>query len=118
MWKYELWCDSGFLHETDYIYETEEEAMIDGEADKQSYFDDFELEGCEYEDDEIWVKTESEGDGFMREIIDYIRKNMIGRTKSDIQDYVDDFAREEEITWEQADSILEWVDEMMETGEL
>ena len=54
----------------------------------------------------------------MREIIDYIRKNMIGRTKSDIQDYVDDFAREEEITWEQADSILEWVDEMMETGEL
>lgn len=58
MWKYQLWCEGGLLHETDYDYETEEEALEDGELARQSKFEDYETEGCEYSEDDVWVETE------------------------------------------------------------
>ena len=58
MWKYKLYCEAGLLHETDYDYETEEEALEEGEMDRQAKFEDYEMEGCEYDEDEVWVETE------------------------------------------------------------
>lgn len=58
MWKYQLWCEGGLLHETDYDYETEEEALEDGLSDKQNYLDDYTINGIIYDESELWVETE------------------------------------------------------------
>lgn len=51
MWKYRISYDGGFLMDSEdlgYIYETEEEAMEEANADIESYIDDWEIDGCEY----------------------------------------------------------------------
>lgn len=52
MWKYRISYDGGFLRDSEdlgYIYETEEEAQEEANADIESYIDDWEMDGCEYE---------------------------------------------------------------------
>ena len=65
MWKYRISYDGGFLRDSEdlgYIYETEEEAQEEANADIESYIDDWEMDGCEYERElfeviieEVWV---------------------------------------------------------------
>lgn len=52
MWKYRISYDGGFLRDSEdlgYIYETEEEAKEEANADIESYIDGWEMDGCEYE---------------------------------------------------------------------
>ena len=52
MYKYVISYDGGWLRDSsdmDYLYETEEEAKEEAEADVENYKRDWEIEGSEYE---------------------------------------------------------------------
>ena len=49
MWKYKLWYDGGFLRDSadnGYTYETEEDANEEAKAAMEEYMNDWEIEGC------------------------------------------------------------------------
>lgn len=59
MWKYELYYENQFLHDSDFDYESEEEALEEAQTDIESYIEGYKAEGCYEEGDEenFTVKT-------------------------------------------------------------
>lgn len=59
MWKYIIIYDGGFLRDSadlGYIYETEEEAREESEFAKETYMNDWDIEGSEYDPDDFEIE--------------------------------------------------------------
>ena len=55
MYNYKIYYDGSFLREGN-TYETIEEAAEEANADKENFINDWQMEGCEYEEELFDIK--------------------------------------------------------------